>query len=127
MVFIIFFISDILGLYATMTCMLNEGDEVFLFGIFDDLGYINCSLLLSLRKCELLWCCYKTNIQLKSKSEDKETDSLSDLVLDLDELRSLMTEKTKLHVLNTPHNPRGKTFLFSRGTRRHCWSIRRFS
>lgn len=40
----------------------------------------------------------------------KETHSASEWTLDIDELRSKCTEKTKMLVLNTPHNPLGKMF-----------------
>ena len=40
----------------------------------------------------------------------KETHSASDWTLDIDELRSKCTERTKMIVLNTPHNPLGKMF-----------------
>jgi len=40
----------------------------------------------------------------------KQTHSASEWVLDIDELRSKCTERTKMIVLNTPHNPLGKVF-----------------
>jgi aspartate/methionine/tyrosine aminotransferase len=36
--------------------------------------------------------------------------SASELVLDLDELRRTLTPRTRLLLLNTPHNPTGKVF-----------------
>lgn len=40
----------------------------------------------------------------------KKTHSASDWTLDIEELKSKCTDKTKMIVLNTPHNPLGKMF-----------------
>ena len=37
-------------------------------------------------------------------------ETAADWKLDLDELDNALTERTKLLVLNTPHNPTGKVF-----------------
>lgn len=39
-----------------------------------------------------------------------QTISSHEWVLDIDELQSKITDKTKMIVLNTPHNPVGKVF-----------------
>eukprot|EP00871_Galdieria_phlegrea_P002766 jgi/Galph1/3490/GphlegSOOS_G2177.1 len=46
---------------------------------------------------------------LKKKNAD-ETLSAGDFTLDLDELKSVFSDKTRLLVLNSPHNPTGKVF-----------------
>jgi kynurenine aminotransferase len=40
----------------------------------------------------------------------KETHSASEWKLDIEELKSKCTDRTKMIVLNTPHNPLGKIF-----------------
>lgn len=40
----------------------------------------------------------------------KETHSASEWKLDIEELKSKCTPRTKIIVLNTPHNPLGKMF-----------------
>jgi kynurenine aminotransferase len=40
----------------------------------------------------------------------RHTHSASEWTLDIDELKSKCTDRTKMIVLNTPHNPLGKMF-----------------
>jgi kynurenine aminotransferase len=40
----------------------------------------------------------------------KKTHSASEWTLDIEELKSKCTDRTKMIVLNTPHNPLGKMF-----------------
>jgi len=49
------------------------------------------------------------SIFLKTRNGELATTA-NDLVLDMDELRSLITSKTKAILINTPHNPTGKVF-----------------
>lgn len=89
------------GMYAAFTAFLNPGDEVIVFEPFFDQ--------------------YIPNIQLPGgkpvyvplhppKDADTRTHSAAEWTVDFDELKSKITPKTKMIVLNTPHNPVGKIF-----------------
>lgn len=47
-------------------------------------------------------------LRLKTGGGDSDRSSSKDWVLDADELRSKFTSKTKMIIINTPHNPLGK-------------------
>jgi aspartate/methionine/tyrosine aminotransferase len=49
-------------------------------------------------------------IPLRSSSPSSSSNSAADYKIDIDELRSTLTPKTKILMLNTPHNPTGKVF-----------------
>lgn len=78
------------GIASSMLGLLNPGDEVILFEPFYD-SYPACVALAGAvpRFCTL---------------------SFPDFALDADELGSLFNDRTRLVVLNTPHNPTGKVF-----------------
>lgn len=78
------------GLMATMLGMLDPGDEVILFEPFYD-SYPVC---VAMAQAVPKFC----------------TLRFPDFAVDLDALEKLITPKTKLLVLNTPHNPTGKVF-----------------
>jgi N-succinyldiaminopimelate aminotransferase len=78
------------GIASSMLGLLNPGDEVILFEPFYD-SYPACVALAGAvpRYCTLRF---------------------PDFALDVDELAGLFTDRTKLLLLNTPHNPTGKVF-----------------
>ena len=49
-------------------------------------------------------------VPLHPPSRDKEHTSSNDWTIDFDELRAAITPRTKMIVVNTPHNPVGKVF-----------------
>jgi aspartate/methionine/tyrosine aminotransferase len=78
------------GIAATMLGFLNPGDEVILFEPFyDSYPAVAAMAGATVRSCPLRF---------------------PDFALDPDALAALFTEKTRLLVLNTPHNPTGKVF-----------------
>lgn len=89
------------GMYSAFTGFLNPGDEVIVFEPFFDQ--------------------YISNIQLPGgkvvyvplhppKDNDTKTSSASEWSIDFNELESSITSKTKMIVLNSPHNPTGKVY-----------------
>jgi N-succinyldiaminopimelate aminotransferase len=78
------------GIASSLLGLLNPGDEVILFEPFYD-SYPACVALAGAtpRYCTLRF---------------------PDFALDVDELASLFTDRTRLLLLNTPHNPTGKVF-----------------
>jgi len=80
---------------AIMSC-LNPGDEVIMIEPFFDiyLGAVEFAGATA------------RYIPLKADSDNPK--SSSEFKLDMDELRSMMNEKTKAIVVNTPQNPTGK-------------------
>lgn len=78
------------GIAASMLGILNPGDEVILFEPFYD--------------------SYPPGLALSGAVPRFLTLRFPDFALDGDELRSLVTERTRMVVLNTPMNPTGKVF-----------------
>lgn len=83
------------ALFGAMQSILNEGDEVILI--------------------EPMFDIYAAQVQMaggKSKTASLELKD-GDWILDMDKLESQITDKTKVLLLNTPHNPTGKIFTKS--------------
>jgi N-succinyldiaminopimelate aminotransferase len=78
------------GLFSTMIGLLEPGDEVILFEPFYD-SYPAC-------------------VAMAGAIPKYLTLKFPDFAVDLERLASLITPKTKLLVLNSPHNPTGKVF-----------------
>jgi N-succinyldiaminopimelate aminotransferase len=78
------------GISASLLGLLNQGDEVILFEPFYD-SYPPC-------------------LALAGAVPKYLTLRFPDFRLDEDALRSLITERTRMIVLNTPMNPTGKVF-----------------
>jgi N-succinyldiaminopimelate aminotransferase len=78
------------GLFSSFIGLLEPGDEVILFEPFYD-SYPVCTVLAGAtpRYCTLRW---------------------PDFTFDREELTSLFSDRTRLVVLNTPHNPSGKVY-----------------
>lgn len=51
-------------------------------------------------------------LRLSPNSTSGDRTSSADWVLDRDELAAKFTNKTKMIVINTPHNPLGKVLMF---------------
>ncbi|KAG5648691.1 hypothetical protein DXG03_000037 [Asterophora parasitica] len=87
------------GQYSVFTAFLEQGDEVIMFEPFFD-QYLP-SVTFNGGK--------PVYVPLHPpKTEGK--DSSDDWSLDLDELRRAITPRTKMIIVNTPHNPVGKVF-----------------
>ncbi len=78
------------GIASSLLGLLNPGDEVILFEPFYD-SYPAC-------------------VALAGAVPRYVTLRFPDFALDLDELEKAITPKTRLIVLNSPHNPSGKVF-----------------
>jgi methionine aminotransferase len=75
------------ALYATFTALVNEGDEVVIF----DPAYDSYDPVVRLNK--------GTPIHLQLKAPD--------FSIDWDEVEATISDKTKIIIINTPHNPSG--------------------
>jgi N-succinyldiaminopimelate aminotransferase len=75
---------------ATMLGLLDDGDEVIVF--------------------EPLYDSYAASIALAGARRRVVTLRPPDFALDLDALRAAVTPRTRLVLLNSPHNPTGKVF-----------------
>jgi len=78
------------ALYSTITALINEGDEVILF--------------------EPVYDSYLADVQLAGGIPKFVTLKKPEFDFDFIELESEITDKTKLIILNNPHNPTGKVF-----------------
>ena len=75
------------GLYATITALVHPGDEVVLF--------------------QPAYDSYTPSIQLSGGVPRYVTLRYPDYTIDWDEVRRTVTARTRVIVLNTPHNPTG--------------------
>ncbi|MEO1336333.1 MAG: aminotransferase class I/II-fold pyridoxal phosphate-dependent enzyme, partial [Myxococcota bacterium] len=78
------------GLMATMLGLLNPGDEVVMF--------------------EPVYDSYPACIAMAQAQARYVPLRFPDFALDVDRLKDAITDKTKLILVNTPHNPTGKVF-----------------
>jgi aspartate/methionine/tyrosine aminotransferase len=86
------------GLFNIITSYLNEGDELATIEPFFD-AYKKAAEVVG-----------ATTVGIPLRSRENVPHTANDFVLDVDELASKLSEKTKLLILNTPHNPTGKVF-----------------
>lgn len=75
------------GIYATITALIKEGDEVIIFTPAYD--------------------CYEPAIELAGGRIINVQLKQPDFHIDWDEVKKLVTRKTKMIILNSPHNPSG--------------------
>lgn len=78
------------AIYCTITALVNPGDEVVVFEPFYD--------------------SYLASLQLAGAKVVPVTLKAPHFTFDFDELRSAVSSKTKLVIINNPHNPTGKIF-----------------
>ncbi|MEM7167690.1 MAG: aminotransferase class I/II-fold pyridoxal phosphate-dependent enzyme [Planctomycetota bacterium] len=78
------------GIAAALLGMLNPGDEVIVFEPFYD-SYLGC-------------------LAMAGATPKIYTLRFPDFAVDADRLAALFTDRTRLLILNTPHNPTGKVF-----------------
>ena len=88
-------------LYCTIQGLVNPGDEVILFEPAFDIYSSQVKLAGGIPKY----------IPLRPNIQDLSTQSASDVfTFDMNELEGMITDRTKLILINTPHNPTGKMF-----------------
>ncbi|PJB53910.1 MAG: aminotransferase [Bdellovibrio sp. CG_4_9_14_3_um_filter_39_7] len=78
------------GIFCTCLALLNPLDEVIVLEPFYD--------------------SYKSSIELAGAKAIASTINLPDLSIDFDHLEKCVSSKTKMLILNNPHNPTGKVF-----------------
>lgn len=87
------------GQYSVFTAFLDHGDEVIMFEPFFD-QYL-ASVIFNGGKP--VYVPFHPNL-------DGDKPSSADWTIDFDELRRAITPRTKMIIVNTPHNPVGKIF-----------------
>ncbi|EEB89998.1 hypothetical protein MPER_11854 [Moniliophthora perniciosa FA553] len=88
------------GQYAMWTAFLEPGDEVIMFEPFFD-QYLP-SIVFNSGK--------PVYVPLHPPKNNTGRITSDDWTIDIDELRAAITPRTKMIVVNTPHNPVGKVF-----------------
>ncbi|RGB35890.1 PLP-dependent transferase [Rhizophagus diaphanus] len=88
------------GLYAIFAAFLDPGDEVILIEPFFDQYIANITMNGGV----------PVYVPLRPMGDTNKIMSSRDWKLDINELRSKITSKSKIIVFNTPHNPVGKVF-----------------
>ncbi|GAB9465258.1 Kynurenine-oxoglutarate transaminase [Globisporangium polare] len=97
------------GIAAIMAAMLEPGDEVVTFEPYFD-AYKTVSTLLGIQTVGIPFELSPEKQREFQCSSSSTTFSSHDFRIDLEKLDALITSKTKMIVLNTPHNPTGKVF-----------------
>lgn len=87
------------GMYAAFTAFLEEGDEVIVFEPFFDQYLANITLPGGVIRYVPM---------VPPKDDDKRVCDASEWKIDFNALEKTVNSKTKIIVLNTPHNPVGK-------------------
>ncbi|RXW24645.1 hypothetical protein EST38_g1232 [Candolleomyces aberdarensis] len=88
------------GQYSVFTAFLEQGDEVIMFEPFFD-QYLP-SVTFNGGK--------PVYVPLHPPKDSKLKSSSNEWAIDFDELRRAITPRTKMIIVNTPHNPVGKVF-----------------
>ncbi|KAG8899962.1 hypothetical protein FRB99_006341 [Tulasnella sp. 403] len=88
------------GQYAMWTAFLEPGDEVILFEPFFDQYLPSITFNAGV----------PVYVPLHPPASDKPNPTSGDWTIDFDELHRAITPRTKMIVVNTPHNPVGKVF-----------------
>ncbi|GJJ07268.1 hypothetical protein Clacol_001468 [Clathrus columnatus] len=88
------------GEYATFVAFLEEGDEVIMFEPFFDQYLPSITFNNGV----------PVYVPLHPPSPDMVRATSNDWTIDFDELHRAITPRTKMIIVNTPHNPIGKVF-----------------
>ncbi|KAI0049651.1 PLP-dependent transferase [Auriscalpium vulgare] len=88
------------GQYSVFTAFLEPGDEVIMFEPFFD-QYLP-SVTFNAGK--------PVYVPLHPPAHDQKKPTSNDWTIDFEELRRAVTSRTKMIIVNTPHNPVGKVF-----------------
>jgi len=88
------------GIYAFETAFINEGDEVIMMEPFFD--HYLCSTTFNGG--------VPVYVPFRPPTHSTGVHKSSEWKLDIDDLRKAITPRTKMIILNTPHNPIGKVF-----------------
>lgn len=95
-----------IGAYESIYCIINafidKDDEAIIIEPFFDC--YEPMVRLAGGKCRFI------PLRLKKQKPSSVETSSADWILDMDELKSIINSRTKLLILNTPHNPIGKVF-----------------
>eukprot|EP00184_Porphyridium_aerugineum_P001762 CAMPEP_0184698138 /NCGR_PEP_ID=MMETSP0313-20130426/4866_1 /TAXON_ID=2792 /ORGANISM="Porphyridium aerugineum, Strain SAG 1380-2" /LENGTH=567 /DNA_ID=CAMNT_0027157035 /DNA_START=207 /DNA_END=1910 /DNA_ORIENTATION=+ len=90
------------AIQLTMLTFLRPGDEIILIEPFFDLYKAVAIMTGATIK--------SVPLRFKEESGGNGKKSAGSFILDMDELASMFSEKTRILVLNSPHNPTGKVF-----------------
>ncbi|KAI8052416.1 pyridoxal phosphate-dependent transferase [Syncephalis plumigaleata] len=90
------------GIFAILAGYLDQGSEVIIFEPYFDQYLPN----ITMNGGVPVYC----PIRIADNVEQTKTIPSSAWRIDIDELRSKITPRTKIIILNTPHNPIGKVF-----------------
>lgn len=98
------------GIFSIFAALLNEGDQVIIVEPYFD-AYIKAASILGI---ETVGIPLEFSPERQKEYNDRDSTGRSfaagDLQLDLNRLEAMITPKTRMVVLNTPHNPTGKVF-----------------
>ncbi|CAE6435799.1 unnamed protein product [Rhizoctonia solani] len=91
------------GQYSMFTAFLNPGDEVIMFEPFFDQYLPSVTFNAGI----------PVYVPLHPPKASSQKPTSAEWTIDFDELRRSITSKTKMIIINTPHNPVGKVFTRS--------------
>ncbi|KNE57821.1 hypothetical protein AMAG_04668 [Allomyces macrogynus ATCC 38327] len=92
------------AIFATLSAYLNPGDECIMMEPFFDQYEPN----ITLNGGKPVYVPLRLHHKKGAKVSDN--DSAADWTLDIDELKAHITDRSKVIIINTPHNPIGKVF-----------------
>ncbi|KAK9703585.1 arylformamidase [Basidiobolus ranarum] len=90
------------GLLSIMHSFCKPGDEVIIFEPYFD-AYVSHIKMLNATP---IYC----PMRIDPETDQSEAFSSANYYIDMEELRSKISPKTKIMILNSPHNPFGKIF-----------------